>query len=190
MMAAIERYFGGYHGEPLDCASYEEATVRGAIDRGHSFSRGRSPQGSRFTGPRGGTSWLGKMSSSRATLYFIPTTRGASWCSFSRATLSVLPVGMKGKRLSCTVSSRSSKWMPSAVRNAGGTWEEESKSILRDLRATSSKSSGELESISTSGSFGDGRVPLSLPRPPTIPGQRTRGSSSWDRPATRRGDRG
>jgi len=32
MMAAIERYFGGYHGEPMDCASYEEATVRGAID--------------------------------------------------------------------------------------------------------------------------------------------------------------
>jgi len=32
MMAAIERYFGGYHGEPLDCASYEEATGYGAID--------------------------------------------------------------------------------------------------------------------------------------------------------------
>lgn len=32
MMAAIERHFGEYRGEPLECASYEEATFRGAID--------------------------------------------------------------------------------------------------------------------------------------------------------------
>lgn len=32
MMAAIERHFGEYRGEPLERASYEDATIRGAID--------------------------------------------------------------------------------------------------------------------------------------------------------------
>ncbi|MCQ8893336.1 MAG: YcaO-like family protein [Methanolinea sp.] len=32
MVAAIERFSGEYHGETMDYASYEEATVRGAID--------------------------------------------------------------------------------------------------------------------------------------------------------------
>lgn len=32
MMAAVERHFGTYRGEPLECASFGEVTVRGAVD--------------------------------------------------------------------------------------------------------------------------------------------------------------